>query len=899
MGQITLACSKMAWTKASSPNTNYRTGNYATDLAQNRGYAYLGYSVPAAIRYKPLTSIEVYTYGITSYDQVTPDFRLAKTFEAVLASLGADWNETTITYNTAPSYSTIAESDLVPSDLQTDRAWAMANVTTYSSMVSILTRGYRLQIYSPNHGSSHAATVQVSTRYNTTTSLRPYIIVYYADNDVYLTPRPAEKTGYVNPHIAQTITWGTVVSQVNAALETPTQTSARLLYKLPSASTWTTVTLSNIVSAGSNVYQSTLPADTLPAAEELQWKISITDSGGATHESDVLTMLTADAVYTVTASSPSGGARINETVANIFRWTNSSSYGTAPTGAELIWRVSGGSWEVLGSVTGSTTYYTVPANTFPPTSALQWAVRSYNADGVLSAYSAAASFSTVAEYLTATPTAPIDTVERRGNVIRFRWSITGTGSAYATKSDLQISADGAAWTTLASPTTSYYDAPADSLDSGQLYWRVRAYNRQDVPGSWSAAVSFIVYGAPAAPIVSADGAPFTTFDWQSSGQQAYRLRITSAAPIIVRHPSNVVATDGQTGRLSVEAVGPELQYQWQYCWPNSETWQDTTATAINQRPVFTPTASASINGVRYRCRVYNNYGTVYSDPAIFTVTPYSTPVPPRAQSVDHAAPAFPPEGLSFGPFFGEATSYSLDDYLPDGVYTIAVEIQGGYGLWSDPGITTFDVSNEERSPIRLAAQIGVDALLYWTSVDVAKDFYVYRDGKKIGRTLQLSFTDRLSLGEHRWQVINRLSNGYYTPSNIVTGAPEVSETMIAAIDGGAWLPLRLSANSEGQQDFNYRRSATLRHVTGATFPALELGPYEDLTGSYDTAFKDPSEADAFEALRGRVVVIKSRRGHVITAAMLQLQRREADFFTAFSFTLQRIHWEDYTDDTHR
>lgn len=900
MGQITLVCSKMAWTKASSPNTNYRSGNYATDIAFNRGYAYLGYSVPAAIRYKPLTSIEVYQYGITSYDTTVPDLPVPKYFHSILSALTADWDESTVTYNSAPLWSSTSyDSDFAPETSATDRGWVKTNITDYDAMVGILDKGYRMQMYSPRFGISAAAEVRVSTRYNTTTSLRPYIIVYYDDANVYLKPIVAEKTGYVNPHIAQTITWGTVVSQVNAALETPTQTSARLLYKLPSASTWTTVTLSNIVSAGSNVYQSTLPADTLPAAEELQWKISITDSGGATHESDVLTMLTADAVYTVTASSPSGGARINETVANIFRWTNSSSYGTAPTGAELIWRVSGGSWEVLGSVTGSTTYYMVPANTFPPTSALQWAVRSYNADGVVSAYSNAASFSTVAEYLTATPTAPIDTVERRGNVIRFRWSITGTGSTYATKSDLQISADGAAWTTLASPTTSYYDAPADSLDSGQLYWRVRAYNRQDVPGSWSAAVSFIVYGAPAAPIVSADGAPFTTFDWQSSGQQAYRLTITSAVPIIVRHPSNVVAVDSMTGRLTVEAVGPELQYQWQYRWPNSQVWNDTTHVAANQRPVFTPTASPSINGVNYRCKVYNDYGTVYSDPAVFTVTPYATPVAPQPETATHSEPAFPPEGLSFGPFFGEATSYSLDDYLPDGVYTIAVEIQGGYGLWSDPGITTFDVSNEERSPIRLAAQIGVDALLYWTSVDVAKDFYVYRDGKKIGRTLQLSFTDRLSLGEHRWQVINRLSNGYYTPSNIVTGAPEVSETMIAAIDGGAWLPLRLSANSEGQQDFNYRRSATLRHVTGATFPALELGPYEDLTGSYDTAFKDPSEADAFEALRGRVVVIKSRRGHVITAAMLQLQRREADFFTAFSFTLQRIHWEDYTDDTHR
>ena len=46
-------------------------------------------------------------------------------------------------------------------------------------------------------------------------------------------------------------------------------------------------------------------------------------------------------------------------------------------------------------------------------------------------------------------------------------------------------------------------------------------------------------------------------------------------------------------------------------------------------------------------------------------------------------------------------------------------------------------------------------------------------------------------------------------------------------------------------------------------------------------------------------MIKSRRGNVIIGALLQLQKRVADFFTAYSFTVQRIHWEEFTDDTNR
>lgn len=780
MGQTKLICSKMAWTKASSPNVNYRSGNYATDLAQNRGYAYLGYTVPAAIRYKPLTSIEVYTYGITTKDVVDEETWIAKTFKFVLATLSADWQESSITYNTAPAYSTAGESALSGArDLET---WLMANITSYTAMKSILERGYRLQAYSPNFGSSAAAAVQVSTRYNSTSSLRPYIIVYYSDDNIYLTPTPAEKSGYVNPYRAQTFTWGTVVSQTNVSLETPTQSSARLLYKLPSASTWTTVALSGISNPSSNVYQATVPANTFPVAQQLQWKISITDSGGATHESDVLTMLTKDAVYTVAASSPAGGARVNETVANTFRWTNTSEYATSPTKADLQWSQDNSTWQNLATVNGSSTFYVAPANTFPANALVYWRVRSYNADGVASAWSPSAYFSTVAELLDATPVSPADTVESTGDAITFRWSITGTGSEYASKSDLQTSPDGSTWTTLASPTTRSYTVPAGGLAAGTLYWRVRAYNRQNVPGSWSEAVSFILYGAPATPIVSADGAPFTTITWQSSGQQAYRITV---------------------------------------------------------------------------------------------------------------------DGTLYGPFFGTDTSYQLQNFLPDGRHVITVEIQGSYGLWSDPGTYEFDVLNVPGEPVTLSGSFDVDAALSWETAEVTRDFYVYRDGAKIGHTAELSFTDRLTLGSHNWQVINRLPDGNYTPSNIVSGILTVEENLIAAVDGTTWLSLRLSANSDGQQDFSYRKSATLRHVAGATFPVLELGPFEDVSGNYDTAFSDPAQAAAFEALRGRVVVIKSRRGNVIIGALLQLQKRVADFFTAYSFTVQRIHWEEFTDDTNR
>ena len=120
--------------------------------------------------------------------------------------------------------------------------------------------------------------------------------------------------------------------------------------------------------------------------------------------------------------------------------------------------------------------------------------------------------------------------------------------------------------------------------------------------------------------------------------------------------------------------------------------------------------------------------------------------------------------------------------------------------------------------------------------------------------------------------------------------------MIAAFGSGDWIELKLTEQRNTAQRYDYARTHSLRHVSGAAFPVLEISPYEDETASFDTAFLSNEDLRRFEDLRGRVVMIKARGGQLIVGALTNLQKTVGDFYITYSFTLQRIHWEDFVDD---
>lgn len=455
--------------------------------------------------------------------------------------------------------------------------------------------------------------------------------------------------------------------------------------------------------------------------------------------------------------------------------------------ATFYWKASTDESYQSVAITGDSKTVTIPANTFPTASTIQWYVSGTDEDGTTT-QTDVFSFSTVAGTATAKCISPVNSVEDGSAPITFRWSLTSTDgqtpsrirSSWRKESDPD---DNQYWQNLFDTTNivNSFTVPANTFPAGGIRWNIRVWNIDGVEGNRDFG-TFICVAAPDAPEgLSATEVAFTTISWQSSEQQAYEISID--------------------GNVVKKGFGADV-----YSWQTSEP-------------------------------------------------------------------------------------------LSDGDHVISVRVQGIYGFWSQPSSITITVQNREGASITLLANFDLDAELIWETTAAQSDFYIYRDDVQIGHTNNLTFTDRIASGEHSYYVIKKFFNGTYSKSNVVTGNVIVDGTFIALRSGGRWMNITRTENSATEQSYKYERRYSLRHVSGAVYPVLELAPYEDFAGSYEFACSDYATAKEFESFRGKEVIVKSRGGVVLFGAMVSLSSHYGDFINGFTFNIQRIHAEDYIDDT--
>ena len=234
--------------------------------------------------------------------------------------------------------------------------------------------------------------------------------------------------------------------------------------------------------------------------------------------------------------SPSAGAFVNRAQKNTFTWdaeddtdlTQVCFAEVKQTAAVFEWRVKNASTSKTISVSGSTTACTVPANTFP-SGTLEWRVK-VTANSGTTTTSAWQEITTTEVTPTAKPISPSGIVIDATIANRFSWQhIISTGTPQS-KADLQWSADGTTWNTLATVTgeNQYYDVPANKFTSGTKYWRVRTYNTDGTASAWSEKAEFIAINAPSAPsIVIQSTGPRPRITWQTSEQEAYQLTLSN------------------------------------------------------------------------------------------------------------------------------------------------------------------------------------------------------------------------------------------------------------------------------------------------------------------------------------------------------------------------------------
>lgn len=343
-------------------------------------------------------------------------------------------------------------------------------------------------------------------------------------------------------------------------------------------------------------------------------------------------------------------------------------------------------------------------------------------------------------------------------------------------------------------------------------------------------------------------------------------------------------------------------------WNNAGTWTSLMDEASAVSYYIAPANTFPGGTIQWRVRAYNADGTA-GDWGTASFVSIAAPAAPESvvtdgvpfltvqwQATGQQAYEIFVDGVGQGPKFGTAKTFTLDEPLADGEHLIGVSVQGAYGLWSTPAEQAVTIQNVPGDAIELFGSFGIDAELQWSTSSATADFSVFRDGVRIGHSEAPVFADRLSTGAHEWFVINRLPDGNYSRSNTVCGVLHTETSLIAAFGSGDWVELRLTENHQTVQTYTYERQHSLRHVSGAAWPVLELSPYEDISAGFDTAFLTGADAKRFEALRGRVVTIKTRDDTLVVGALTSIRKTVGDFYITYAFTLQRIHWEDFVDD---
>lgn len=561
------------------------------------------------------------------------------------------------------------------------------------------------------------------------------------------------------------------------ASEEYAQQSAKLYWKKNTDSTWSVI---NISGPDTRLQA---PSGTFPSNATIEYYVEGTDEDGTTTQTSTFSFKTTASKLTASNSPTSGYANPRNPIT--FSWDYVNAFGVVGSGSTTFhWRVSGAeNWTDVQAATGSNRL-TIPANTFQVASTIQWYLSGTDAIGYASQTSVY-SFSTAASAVTAQAVSPSNTVQSNNQPITFNWTYSSSdGFAPSRYKFMWKLVTDANWTTLVDSTdvVNTYTFPAYTFPAGEIRWGVVPYNIDEVAGTGQS-VTFVCYGAPDAPVVYAENAPFTTVTWQASDQQSYRIKV---------------------------------------------------------------------------------------------------------------------DDVVYGPYFGTEKTFAIPDRLEDGEHTIGVSVVGTYGLWSEWGTSIINVQNVPGAEIVLGGTGGIDTFLSWTTAEATSDFLVFRDGVQIGHTEEITFVDRYAVGEHTYKVINRLPSGNYSESNEVVLESHADGTYISLLDGGEWLKIKYMLKDSSDQQYEESIETVYNHFAGSDYPSVSISRYRERRLSYSAVFLYVDEADhtAFKNMLRKPVVMKFENGNVIAGVIdswTVIHRKQ--YYTAYTFTLRQIEFEDYTDDT--
>lgn len=494
-----------------------------------RSRVLIGFSNTAdSIKFKEIESCELYLHGIG----LVSTWPYGLTFWAY--SLAEPFDETTVTYNTAPGTTNPYWRPFAKAS--TEKSWSSGNAMYSSAMWLWYKNGISVD--------------EINTLDTAMSNYRPYMLVTYRDNDVTATlSGMSPASGYVPKGSANVFSWA--LTRSGACLEEVKATSTIFRWRAGRSGTINTI-------ACGTAQKVTVPAGTF-TTNDIQWSVSVTLNTGETVTSDWITLSTAEAASTAKPISPSGIV-IDATIANRFSWQHIISTGTPQSKADMQWSADGTTWNTLATVTGENQYYDVPANTFT-SGTKYWRVRTYNTDGTASAWSEKAEFIAINA-----PSAPSIVIQSTGPRPRITWQ-TSEQEAY----QLTLSSGYASGTVYG--TEKAWRSPVYLAD-GSYTVRVRVQNKYGMWSEWSAAALPISHTEGEAITMTATAGHEAALTWQTAGSYDFYL---------VERDGVAIARTVQKQYIDRTSIG-SVTYRVRGCYDESDNYGVSNSDTVEIRP---------------------------------------------------------------------------------------------------------------------------------------------------------------------------------------------------------------------------------------------------------------------------------------------------------------------------
>lgn len=497
MGSVRLNCVQSAVVKYSSPDQNFMS---ETTLEETEKLLISFSEIADTYKYKRIISFKL---GLCYYEDAAHPY---KTGYAKSELLLGKFNENTVTYNTGY----IALGELKAPYL----TWEEAPGYTERE-----TTGYELSEVQINRLLNNGIAISGVFGFciytgKAETDRRPYLDFYYDDTPITLRISPSSSRTLYREEISR-YSWSASPTYTKSLLPVE-QASAKFRWRENSAGVIHEIQVENATSV-------MIPAGTF-STDTVEVQIQVTANNGETSSTDWMNFTVKNVM--IDDESPKSGF-VDEKTPTRFSWNikqdGETSTEIVQTSAVFSYKNGPSDTEHTISV-GADKFVVVPANTFTADSVL-WQVTATTQYGNIVS-SPWYTLTTIEATSTATGISPANEVVNGEQPVRFEWVHVISTGTLQTKFDLQISQDQTTWSTIktASQQDTFTEIQPYTLPAGTVYWRVRTYNTDDLPGYWSTPIQVIVIAPPQAPgitVLSAD--PKWSIRWSQSGQQGYEV----------------------------------------------------------------------------------------------------------------------------------------------------------------------------------------------------------------------------------------------------------------------------------------------------------------------------------------------------------------------------------------